>query len=95
MGRLIKMVDEWLNGESEGRNLRYNPEKYEAYCKYCYNTHRDWLFIEEYWECQICEHDTADEYMQIEGVEPSTSQMAFYQKHGGVYSGRLDAVEKR
>jgi hypothetical protein len=75
--------------ESEGRNLRYNPERYEAYCKYCSNTHRHWKFMGEFWECQICERGTADVYMQIEGVEPSPEQMAFYRRYRGIYCGKV------
>jgi hypothetical protein len=51
---------------------RYNQKFDEAYCKYCYKTHRLWqrfwdVFPDEVvWECGVCEHRTKDENMQIE-----------------------------
>ncbi len=51
---------------------RYNQKFDEAYCKYCYKTHRLWqqfwdVFPDEVvWECEVCEHRTKDENMQIE-----------------------------
>ncbi len=50
----------------------YNPKFDEAYCKYCYNTHRLWqrfwdVFPDEVvWECGVCEYQTRDEHMLIE-----------------------------
>ena len=85
----------------EGRTPRYNPKRYEAYCKYCYQTHRLWqrfwdVFPDEVvWECEVCAHRTRDEYMQIEGVQPSAEQMAFYREYGGVYCGGLILPEGR
>jgi hypothetical protein len=54
---------------------RYHPNTQEAYCKYCYKTHRLWtrfldVFPDEIvWECGVCQHRTRDEFMQIVGEE--------------------------
>jgi Zn-finger protein len=76
---------------------RYHPSNKnanKAYCKYCYNTHRQWSeFTDVFpgdvvWECQRCNHRTKDEYMQIEGVRKSKEQKAFDQGDlEGVHSG--------
>lgn len=87
------MSDErWENEEeeSEGGTLRYDGE-HKAYCKYCYSTHRKWELWEDGWVCGHCGACTADEYMQIEGIEPSPEQLAFFQRYGygrGVYCQR-------
>jgi hypothetical protein len=74
------MIDDPLEDDRQEAKQprRYDPEHHKAWCKYCYTTHQRWIFMGEFWECQLCEHGTADEYMQIEGVEMSPEQQAFY-----------------
>ena len=84
--------DRWENEdeESEGGTLRYDGDR-QAYCKYCYTTHDTWELWEDGWVCGICGACTADEYMQIEGVEPSPEQLAFFRQNGqgqGIYCQR-------
>lgn len=86
----LYLVGEALTGvsvakeEKKKEDPRYNPETHEAYCKYCYKTHRLWSRFydvfpgEIVWECEVCLHRTRDEFMQIEGVAPSEEQEAFY-----------------
>jgi hypothetical protein len=59
---------------------RYTPGAV-AYCKYCYESHDRWeLDCDGLWVCQKCNHATADRCMQIEGVEMSDWQRAFYER---------------
>jgi N6-adenosine-specific RNA methylase IME4 len=71
-----------LNDDMQIRETqdRYDGSK-PAYCKYCYKTHDRWESAEEGWECRKCGYVTSDECMEIEGVEPSKTQKAFYEKH--------------
>lgn len=46
--------------------LRYDGT-YPAHCKYCYETHFDWMIDEgDLWICGKCNHATNDEFMQID-----------------------------
>lgn len=68
----ITEEDESFEEIEDTYQYRYDPETHEAYCKYCYNTHRLWEIFDDVfpgdhvWECQVCEHRTKDEFMQIE-----------------------------
>jgi hypothetical protein len=57
--------------------LHFDPEAQVAYCKYCYETHGDWLFEEgEAWECQRCGHRTRDEYLPV-AQEPEPEEVDY------------------
>jgi hypothetical protein len=72
-------MDERINQLSEGRILRFDPEISEAYCRSCHHVHRCWLLLPgTLWQCQICEQRTADDAMQIDGVEPDPEQILQY-----------------
>lgn len=66
--------------EDEEWKPRYDGE-HAAYCKYCYKTHEKWQLDEDAWLCEYCNHRTADQFMQIEDVEPSEAQKDFYRRH--------------
>ncbi len=50
----------------------FDPEKSSAYCKYCYTTHDRWYISGDHpayvWECLLCNHFTADEFMNVQGA---------------------------
>jgi hypothetical protein len=81
-GHVQRVVEEMARSDSETEDegdldlppLRYsNEEGQTAYCKYCYTTHDNWG-MSEYgiWNCNICDHGTSDEFMQISGPETQT-----------------------
>jgi len=74
-GHVQRVVDDMTRpaepeqGEEEWPVWRHE-EGAPAYCKYCYETHTKWEPVEAYvWECRLCHHRTADEFMQLGGPE--------------------------
>ncbi len=76
--RVVEDVVREMRGEAhaseEDAELHFDPAAQQAYCKYCYQTHGDWVydgFEAQAWVCQHCDHATADQFMQvIEEPEP-------------------------
>lgn len=64
---IAKDMAEW--GYEQSKPLNYQPGK-TAYCKYCYEHHKKWWLSQDHWRpawiCQLCNHATADERMEIE-----------------------------
>lgn len=73
-------ADQNAEDDEDEFNLRYDGEN-AVYCKYCYKTHKKWRIDEDAWLCEFCYHRTADEFMQIEDIEPSEAQKDFYRRH--------------
>lgn len=81
-GHVQRVVEEMTRPDPETEDeddldlppLRYSNEDGQiAYCKYCYTTHDNWG-MSDYgiWNCNICNHGTGDEFMQIGGPEKQT-----------------------
>lgn len=89
--KLLRM--QFIQRLKEGRfNPRYDGSQ-PAECKYCYETHYGWMLGTDYgdeivWVCEKCIHATKDEYMQIEDVEMSEEQKAFYGKYAHLIQGQ-------
>jgi phage N-6-adenine-methyltransferase len=60
-------------GEDDDASRQYDGES-PAWCKYCYTTHDKWSIASDCivpgWECGLCGHVTADEWIEVYSPEP-------------------------
>jgi DNA N-6-adenine-methyltransferase (Dam) len=80
----VEQNNEDEDDDEEELEPRYDGE-HDAYCKYCYKTHRKWRRDDDAWLCELCYYRTADEFMQIEDVEMSESQKDFYRRNADIF----------
>jgi hypothetical protein len=60
-------------GKDDDASRQYDGES-PAWCKYCYTTHDKWSIASDCivpgWECGLCGHVTADEWIEVYSPEP-------------------------